>query len=154
MAQNHIKQITFNRKALHDYYIEEKFEAGIELVGTEVKSLRQAAVNLRDAYCQVENGQLFVRNMHISPYEKGNIFNHNPVRPRRLLMHKREIRRLHAFVQQDGLTLIPLQLYFKGSIAKVEVALCRGKKLHDKRASAAASDARREIARNLRERSK
>ena len=154
MAKDSIKQITFNRRALHDYYIEEKFEAGIELFGTEVKSLRQAAVNLRDAYCHIENGELFVRNMHISPYEKGNIFNRNPVRNRRLLMHRREIRRLYAGVKQDGLTLIPLQLYFKGALVKVEVALCRGKKQHDKRDSAAESDARREMARSLREKNR
>ena len=154
MPEPKIKSITYNRRAHHEYFVEDKFEAGIELFGTEVKSLRQSAVNLRDAYCQITNGELFLRNMHISPYEKGNIFNKDPIRERRLLMHKSEIKRLFSKVKQDGLTLIPLSLYFAGSRVKVEVALCRGKKLHDKRDSAAAADARREIDRSFREKNR
>ena len=147
-----IKQICANKKAFHDYFVLERFEAGIELFGTEVKSIRQGTVNLKDAFCTIKDGELFVRGMHISPYEKGNIFNRDPVRIRRLLMHKREILRLNSRIMQEGVALIPLSLYFKDSRVKVELGLCKGKKLHDKRASAAARDAKREIDRTLKER--
>jgi len=146
MAEN-IKQIANNKKAYHDYFILEKHEAGIELVGTEVKSLRQGRVNLKDAHCEVRNGELFVTGMHISPYEKGNIFNKNPLRDRKLLMHKREIMRLFGAVRQEGLTLIPLSLYFKNSRVKLELGLCKGKKLYDKRDDMADRAAKREIER-------
>ena len=149
-----IKPVAQNRKARHDYYVEEHYEAGIELAGTEVKSIRAGTVNLKDAYCAVKDGELLVHGLHISPYEKGNIFNKDPVRDRRLLMHKREIRKLHALVQRDGYTLIPLSLYFKNARVKLEVGLCRGKKNYDKRDAAAARDAKREIARSLRERNR
>ncbi len=145
------KTIADNRKAFHDYFVEESMEAGIELCGTEVKSLRQGTVNLKDAWCAVENGELFIKGMHISPYEQGNIFNRDPVRPRRLLMHRREIFRLYGLLkQQQGLTLIPLSLYFKGSRVKVQLGLCRGKKLYDKREDAAKRDMKREAQRALR----
>lgn len=147
-----VKQICANKKAFHDYFVLERFEAGIELFGTEVKSIRQGTVNLKDAFCTIKDGELFVRGMHISPYEKGNIFNRDPVRIRRLLMHRREILRLHSRIMQEGVALIPLSLYFKDSRVKVELGLCKGKKLHDKRASAAARDAKREIDRTLKER--
>ncbi len=145
------KTIAENRKAFHDYFVEESMEAGIELCGTEVKSLRRGSVNLKDAWCAVDNGELFVKGMHISPYEQGNIFNREPTRPRRLLMHRREIFRLYGLLkQQQGLTLIPLSLYFKGSRVKVQLGLCRGKKLYDKREDAAKRDMRREAERALR----
>lgn len=146
------KTIAENRKAFHDYFVEESMEAGIELCGTEVKSLRRGGVNLKDAWCAVEQGELFVKGMHISPYEQGNIFNRDPRRPRRLLMHRREILRLYGLLkQQQGLTLIPLSLYFKGSRVKVQVGLCRGKKLYDKREDAAKRDMQREAQRALRQ---
>ena len=141
------RTIAQNKKAYHDYFVEETFEAGIELCGTEVKSIRAGAVNLKDSWCAVQNGEIFVRGMHISPYENGNIFNRDPVRERRLLMHKREIMRLFGLVQQQGLALVPLSLYFKGSRVKVQVGLCRGKQLYDKRESAAKRDAKREMER-------
>ncbi len=146
-----VKPIAQNRKAYHDYFIEEKYEAGIELFGTEVKSVRAGAVNLKDSFCSVKNGELFAYGMHISPYEKGNIFNREPMRPKRLLMHRREINKLQARVQQDGLTLIPLSLYLKDSRVKVELGLARGKKLYDKRESEARRDADREIDRTMKE---
>lgn len=142
-----IKIIAQNKKAWHDYFVLEQMEAGIELVGTEVKSIRNGGVNLKDSFCSVKNGELWARGVHISPYEKGNIFNRDPRRDRRLLMHKREIRRLAASVQQDGLTLIPLKFYLKNSKIKVEIGLCRGKKLYDKRESDAKRQADREIER-------
>ena len=145
------KTIAENRKAFHDYFVEESFEAGIELCGTEVKALRAGGVNLKDAWCSVVEGELFVNGMHISPYEKGNIFNRDPLRVRRLLMHKREIMRLLGIVKQDGYSLIPLSLYFKGSRVKVQVGLCRGKKLYDKREDAAKRDMKREAQRSLKE---
>ena len=145
------KTIAENRKAFHDYFVEESFEAGIELCGTEVKALRAGGVNLKDAWCSVVAGELFVNGMHISPYEQGNIFNRDPLRVRRLLMHKREIMRLYGIVKQDGYSLIPLSIYFKGSRVKVQVGLCRGKKLYDKREDAARRDMRREAARGLKE---
>lgn len=148
-----IKTIAENRKAFHEYHVEESAEAGIELCGTEVKSLRAGTVNMRDAWCAVENGELILKGLHISPYEQGNIFNRDPRRERRLLMHKREIMRWYGLMrQQQGLTLIPLSLYFKGSRVKVQVGLCRGKKLYDKREDAARRDMKREAERALKER--
>ena len=147
-----IKVAAQNRKAFHDYYVLERFEAGIELCGTEVKSIRAGTLNLKDSYCTVKEGELYVRSMHISPYEKGNIFNRDPLRPRRLLMHRREIMKLGAKVQQDGLALVPLSVYFKDSRVKLEVGLCQGKKLHDKRESEAARGAEREMERAIKER--
>ncbi len=147
-----VKQIAQNRKAYHDYFILEKFEAGIELYGTEVKSIRQGGINLKDAFASVKDGELFVRGMHISPYEKGNIFNRDPMRARRLLMHKREILKLYGNMKQEGLTLIPLSVYFKDSIVKLELGLCKGKRLHDKRDSEAERDAGREMDRSIKER--
>ncbi|MBR4770100.1 MAG: SsrA-binding protein SmpB [Clostridia bacterium] len=141
------KVITVNRSARHDYFVLETFEAGIELFGTEVKSLRAGTVNLKDSYCRVEDGELFVYGMHVSPYERGNIFNRDPLRKRKLLMHKREITRLLGQVTRDGCTLIPLSLYFSGSRVKVELGLCKGKKLYDKRESDAKRSAAREIER-------
>ena len=149
-----IKKIAENRKAFHEYFVLERFEAGIELAGTEVKSIRAGQVNMKDSFCTVKDGELFVRGMHISPYEHGNIFNKDPVRPRRLLMHKREIMKLQARVMQDGVTLIPLSLYFKDSRVKVELGLCKGKKLHDKRDSEAERQSKREIDRILKERNR
>ncbi len=146
------RNITQNRKAFHDYFIDESFEAGIELFGTEVKSIRAGTVNLKDSYCEIDKGELFVHGMHISPYEKGNIFNRDPMRVKKLLMHKREINRLFGLVKRDGYTLIPLSLYFKGSRVKMSLGLCRGKKLYDKREDAAKRDAKREIERNLKSR--
>ena len=146
-----VKEITSNRKAFHEYFVLERFEAGIELAGTEVKSIRAGNVNLKDAFCTIKDGELFVRGMHISPYEHGNIFNKDPVRPRRLLMHKREIARLFGKVKQDGYALIPLTVYFKGSLVKVEIALAKGKKLYDKREDAAKKDAKRQIDRAMKQ---
>ena len=154
MAKEVMKTIAANKKAYHDYFVEETMEAGIELTGTEVKSLRQGGVNLKDAWCDIEHGELMVNGMHISPYEKGNIFNREPRRSRRLLMHKREILRLFGLVKQQGLTLIPLSVYFKGSLVKVQVGLCRGKKLYDKRESAARRDASREMDRVIKSRNR
>ncbi len=146
-----IKSITRNRRAYHDYFIDETYEAGVELFGTEVKSVRLGTVNLKDSFCTVKDGQLFVHGMHISPYEKGNIFNRDPDRPKRLLMHKREILRLGAKIAQDGLTLVPTEIYLKDSLVKVQIGLARGKKLYDKRDSAAKRDMERAIQRGLRE---
>lgn len=146
-----IKQIAVNRQARHEYFVEETMEAGIELFGTEVKSLRNGGLNLKDSWCSFEKGELFVRQMHISPYEKGNIFNRDPLRPKKLLLHRRELNRLYGLVkQQQGLTLVPLQAYFKGSLVKIELGVCRGKKLYDKRADAAKRDAKRDIERAMR----
>ena len=145
-----VNQIASNRKAFHDYFVLERYEAGIELFGTEVKSIRAGTVNLKDSFCTIKNGELFARGLHISPYEHGNIFNRDPMRPKRLLMHKREIMRLNARVMQDGVALIPLSLYFKDSRVKLELGLCKGKKLHDKRDAAAERDAKRDIARAMR----
>ena len=146
------KTIAQNKKAYHDYFVEETFEAGIELVGTEVKSLRQGRCNLKDAWCSVVNGEMLLNGCHISPYDFGNIFNKDPMRVRRLLMHKREILRLFAKVKQDGYALVPLSLYFRGPRVKLEVGLAKGKKLYDKRASAAAKDAKREMDRTMKSR--
>ena len=150
--QTGTKQIASNRKAFHEYFVLERYEAGIELAGTEVKSLRAGTVNMKDCYCIIKNGEIFVRALHISPYEKGNIFNKDPVRPRRLLMHKREILKLNARITQDGMALIPLSLYFKDSRVKVELGLCKGKKLYDKRSEEAKKDALRDIERGMKER--
>ena len=141
------KVIAVNRQARHEYFVLETFEAGIELFGTEVKSLRAGTVNLKDSYCRIDDGELFVYGMHVSPYERGNIFNRDPLRKRKLLMHKREIVRLLGQVTRDGCTLIPLSLYFSGSRVKVELGLCKGKKLYDKRESDAKRSAAREIER-------
>lgn len=146
------KQVTANKKAYHDYFVEEKFEAGIELSGTEVKSIRAGTINLKDSYCTFKDGEIFVRGMHISPYEQGNIFNKDPMRVRRLLMHKREILSLFGKTKQDGYSVIPLSVYFRNSRVKVELGLCRGKKLYDKRASIAKRDAAREMDRVLKSR--
>ncbi len=146
-ADNAKKVITTNRKAYHDYFVEETFEAGIELYGTEVKSIRAGQVNLKDSYAIIDGGEIYVTGMHISPYEKGNIFNRNPLRDKKLLMHKKEILRLSGKVSKDGLALIPLSLYFSGSRVKVELGLCRGKKLYDKRESDAKKQADRDIER-------
>jgi len=152
MGKENFKTITENRKARHEYFVLESMETGIELTGTEVKSVRQGSVNLKDSWCSIDHGELFIKGMHISPYEKGNIFNRDPIRVRKLLMHKKEINRLFGKVKQDGLTLIPLSLYFKGSIVKVQLGLCKGKKLYDKREAAAKKDAKREIERNIKQR--
>ena len=152
MVKKGIKTAAQNRKAFHDYYVEERYEAGIELAGTEVKSIRAGTLNLKDAYCTVKDGELFVHGMHISPYEKGNIFNKDPIRVRRLLIHRREIRKLHALVKQDGYTLVPLSVYFKDARVKVEIGLCKGKKNYDKRDAAAQRDARREMERAMKAR--
>ena len=149
-----VKLIASNRKAYHDYFVEDKYEAGIELCGTEVKSIRMGQVNLKDAFCIVKDGEMTVHGMHVSPYEKGNIFNRDPLRPRRLLMHKREILRLFGKVKQDGYTLVPLSVYFKDARVKLEVGLCKGKKLYDKRDAAAARDAKREMDRARKDRSR
>ena len=152
MAEN-TKTIAQNRKAFHDYFVEESLEAGIELCGTEVKSLRAGGVNLKDAWCNVVDGEMYVNGMHISPYEQGNIFNRDPARVRKLLLHKKEIMRLYGLVkQQQGLTLIPLSLYFKGSRVKVQLGVCRGKKLYDKREDAKRRDMKREAHRAVKER--
>ena len=146
-----IKQVASNRKAFHDFFILEKYEAGIELLGTEVKSIRQGTLNLKDSFCTVKDGELMLIGMHISPYEKGNIFNRDPVRPRRLLMHKREILKLHQRTRLEGLTIVPLTVYLKDSRVKIEIGLAKGKKLYDKRDAAASRDAGREIDRRMKE---
>ena len=153
MAES-IKIVSKNSKAYHDYFIEDKFEAGIELAGTEVKSIRQGNVNLKDSFCIIKDGQLSVLGMHISPYEKGNIFNKDPRRTRKLLLHKREILRLFGKIKQDGYSLIPLAIYLKGPRVKLEIGLAKGKKLYDKRESAAKKDAKREMDRVMKSRSR
>ena len=147
-----IKVMATNREARHEYFIEEEYEAGIELQGTEVKSIRQGTLNLKDAWCGIKDGELLVNQMHISPYDHGNRFNPDPRRPRKLLMHKREIMRLLGKVKQDGYSLIPLSVYLNGSLVKVKVGLCKGKKLYDKRQTAAERDAKRQIDRAMKER--
>ena len=143
------RNIAQNKKAWHDYFVDEKFEAGIELFGTEVKSLRQGAVNLKDSYCSFKNGEIFALGVHISPYEKGNIFNREPLRPKKLLMHKKEIVRLASKAAEKGFSVIPLSLYFSGSRVKMEIGLCRGKKLYDKRDSMAKTEAKRDMERTF-----
>ena len=154
MEQKSIKSIAKNKKAGHDYFIDDSYEAGIELFGTEVKSIRAGQVNLKDSWCDIKNGEIFVNGMHISPYEKGNIFNRDPDRSRRLLMHRREINKLYGLVQQQGIALIPLEMYFSGSRVKVKIGLCRGKKLYDKRDDMAKRAAQRDIEKSLKERNR
>ena len=154
VAEKGQKIIAQNRKAYHDYFVDERYEAGIALFGTEVKSVRGGAVNLKDAYCTVKDGELYAIGIHISPYEKGNIFNREPRRDRKLLMHKREIAKLGGLMTQKGYTLVPLSLYFSGKNVKVEVGLCRGKKLYDKRDALAEKQTNREIDRRMRDQSK
>lgn len=146
------KVIAQNREAHHEYFVIEALETGVELVGTEVKSLRAGGVNLKDSWADIDDGELILKGMHISPYEQGNIFNKDPMRPRRLLMHKREILRLYGLVKKDGYALIPLSVYLKRSRVKISIGLCKGKKLHDKRESIARRDAQREIDRTMKER--
>ena len=148
------KTISENRQVRHEYFVEETYEAGIELYGTEVKSLRAGTVNMKDSWCSIEDGEIFIKQLHISPYEHGNIFNRDPLRVRRLLMHKSEIHRLLGLLKRDGYTLIPLSLYFKESRVKVKVGLCKGKKLYDKRADAAKRDAQRTIDRAMKQRTR
>jgi len=152
--KDEIKIVCENRKARHDYFIEETFEAGILLTGTEVKSLRASRVNLKDSFARIENGEVMLHQVHISPYEQGNRFNHDPLRTRKLLLHRSEINRLTGKMQQQGLTLIPLKIYFTRGLAKIELALAKGKKLYDKREDIAERDAKREVERHLRERQK
>ena len=143
------KIIADNRKARHDYFVEETYEAGIELFGTEVKSLRAGGVNLKDSYCEIDGGEMFALGVHISPYDHGNIFNRDPLRPKKLLMHKREIMKLTGLISREGYTLVPLSLYFKGSYVKMAIGLCKGKKLYDKRESDAKRDANRMMERTM-----
>lgn len=150
-SEHHNNAAAHNKKAYHDYFVLEDMEAGIELFGTEVKSIRQGKLNLKDSWCSIVGGELFVNGMHISPYEQGNIFNRNPLRVRRLLMHKREIMRLQGVVKQQGLALIPLAVYFSKGKAKVKIGLCKGKKQYDKREVEAKKDAQRSIERAMRE---
>lgn len=148
------KIIANNKKAYHDYFVDEKYEAGIQLFGTEVKSLRAGGVNLKDSYCTIEGGEIFATGIHISPYEKGNIYNKDPLREKKLLMHKREILKLFGQVGQEGVTLVPLSLYFSGSRVKVELGVCRGKKLYDKRDDLAKKQAQRDVERYTKERNR
>ena len=154
MAENKksVKIIAQNKKAYHDYFVDERYEAGIELFGTEVKSIRAGRVNLKESYCDIKNGEVFAVGMHISPYEQGNVFNRDPLRPKKLLLHKREILKLFGLTAQKGYTLIPLQIYLSGSRVKMEIGLCRGKKLYDKREDMARNDAKRDIERAFRTR--
>ena len=152
MAKTEGKIIADNRKARHDYFVIETYEAGVELFGTEVKSLRAGTVNLKDSYCEIDKGEMFALGVHISPYEQGNIFNKDPLRPKKLLMHKREIMKLAGLVSRDGYTLVPLSLYFKGSYVKLALGLCKGKKLYDKRDSEAKRDADRTIEQHMKNR--
>ena len=145
MEKSGIKVAAQNRKAFHDYFVEDRYEAGIELFGTEVKSIRQGAANLKDSFCTAKDGEVYAYHLHISPYEQGNIFNRDPDRPKRLLLHKREIRKLYDLQKQDGYALIPLSLYFKNGRVKVELGLCKGKKNYDKRQALAQRDAKREM---------
>ena len=149
-----LKTIATNKKAFHEYFVLESYECGISLSGTEVKSIRKGGVNLKDAWCSVDNGEMIIKQMHISPYEHGNIFNLPPTRNRKLLMHKKEIMHLFGTVKQEGLALVPLSVYFKDSNIKVQLCLCRGKKLHDKRETAAKRDAQRTIDRAMKERNR
>ncbi len=151
VEKNIANTVATNKKAYHDYFILEEAEAGIELCGTEVKSIRQGKVNLKDSWCGIKNGEIFANGMHISPYEKGNIFNRDPMRQKKLLMHKREINRFYGMVKQQGLAIIPLSIYFNKGRAKVKIGLCKGKKLYDKRETQAVNDARRNIERTMKE---
>ena len=150
--QKGIKPVAQNKKAYHDYFVEETYECGLSLMGTEVKSMRQGRVNLKESFCHLKGGEIFAEGMHISPYDHGNIFNGDPLRPKKLLMHKSEIRKLSGLVSRQGYTLIPLKVYLKDGRMKLEIGLCKGKQLHDKRDAAAAKDAQREIARAFRNR--
>jgi SsrA-binding protein len=152
--QKGIKPVAQNRKAFHDYFVEERYECGLELFGTEVKSMRQGRVNLKESWAQIRQGEIWVEGMHISPYEQGNQFNREPLRPKRLLMHKSEIRKLDALVARQGYTLIPLEVYLKDGRMKLQLGLCKGKDVHDKRDAIAKRDADRDIRRALRERQK
>lgn len=154
MPKESFKTIAKNKKAFHDYFVEEHMEAGIELFGTEVKSIRNGQVNLKDSWCSIDNGELQIKGMHISPYEHGNVFNRDPMRVRRLLMHRNEILRLFGLVKQNGYALIPISLYLKGSLVKVEIGLCKGKKLYDKRADMAERAAKRDMERAIKERNR
>lgn len=151
MSKEMLKTIAKNKKAFHDYFIIESFEGGIELKGTEVKSLRKGNVNLKDSWCSIVKGELFANGIHIGAYEQGNIFNVDPLRVRRILMHKKEILKLYGMVKQDGISIIPISLYFKGSRVKVQIGLCKGKKLHDKRSVLAERSARRDMERAFKE---
>lgn len=150
MGKDNLKTISQNKKAWHDYFIEESYEAGISLSGTEVKSIRNGGVNLKDSYATVEKGEVFINNMHISPYEKGNIFNKDPMRKRKLLLHNYEINKLIGYIQQKGYTLIPVSVYLKGSLVKIQLGVAKGKQLHDKRHAIAERDAQRDIQREMR----
>ena len=152
MGVNNFKLAANNKKAYHDYFIDEKYETGIELYGTEVKSIRMGKCSIKEAFVRIENGQIYVYGMHISPYEKGNIFNKDPLRQRKLLMHRQEIDKLQSKIKEKGFTLVPLQVYFKGGLVKVEIGLARGKKLYDKRDDIAKKDAKREIERSFKAR--
>ena len=152
MAKTDGKTIAENRKARHDYFVIETYEAGIELFGTEVKSLRAGTVNMKDSYCEIDKGEMFALGVHISPYEQGNIFNRDPLRPKKLLLHKNEIMKLTGLVSREGYTLVPLSLYFKGSRVKMAIGLCKGKKLYDKREDAAKRDADRTIEKAMKNR--
>jgi len=152
MDAKQLKTIARNKKAYHDYFVDDHLEAGIELAGTEVKSLRAGGVNLKDSWCDIKDGEIFIKSMHISPYEKGNIFNRDPLRPRKLLLHRREITKLAALVATKGIAVIPLSLYFKGSRVKAQVGICRGKKLYDKRDDLAKKAAARDIERGMKDR--
>lgn len=149
MGTNNFKLVANNKKAYHDYFIDDKHETGIELYGTEVKSIRMGKCSIKEAFVRIENGQVYIYGMHISPYEKGNIFNKDPLRQRKLLMHRREIDKLLSKIKEKGFTLVPLQVYFKGSLVKVEIGLARGKKLYDKRDDIAKKDAKREMERSF-----
>lgn len=152
MDKNEIQVIARNKKAYHDYFVLDTYEAGLELYGTEIKSIRQGRVNLKDSFCSVDNGEMFAIGMHISPYEQGNIFNRNPMRKKKLLLHKKEIMKLFGQSQQQGLSIVPLEIYIKNGRAKLQIGLCKGKKLHDKREVAAKRDAMRTIERTIKER--
>lgn len=154
MEKSGVKIAAQNRKAFHDYFVEDRCEAGIELFGTEVKSIRAGTLNLKDSFCVAKDGEIYAYSLHISPYEQGNIFNRDPDRPKRLLLHRREIRKLHALQKQDGYALIPLSVYFKNSRVKVELGLCKGKKTYDKRDAVAKRDAKREMDRAMREKNR
>ena len=151
MEKTGVKIVAKNSKAFHEYFVEERFEAGIELFGTEVKSIRAGTLNLKDSFCVAKDGEIYAYSLHNTPNEQGNIFNRDPDRPKRLLLHKREIRKLHALQKQDGYALIPLSVYFKTSRVKVELGLCKGKKTYDKRDAVAKRDAKREMDRAMRE---
>ena len=152
LEKDNIKVMARNREAYHEYFVEEELEAGIELCGTEVKSIRLGNINMKDSWCGIKNGEMIVNQLHIAPYEQGNIFNRDSKRPRRLLLHRREIMRLFGKVKQDGYSIIPLSIYLKGSLVKVKIGLCKGKKLYDKRQAAAEKDAKRQIDRAMKER--